>query len=260
MVLTADLDHSVIDELPPGRKPIDTNWLRQNEVERAYQFIRHRVSRGEQAYIVFPLVEESEAVQAKAAVAEFEKLSSEVFPEHSVGLVHGRMPSAEKEAVMSAFGAGEIQILVATSVIEVGVDVPNATVMLIEGADRFGLAQLHQFRGRVGRGHAESACLLVADAKTPAARDRLEAVVSTTNGLELAERDLQIRGPGDYFGVQQSGLVDRFRFARSASTETLLAASSSAEVICEADPELARPEHRALANRVEDFVSAFERA
>ncbi len=259
-VLLADLDQSVIDELPPGRKPIQTRWLRPREAERAYQFIRHRAAQGEQAYIVYPLVEESESIEAKSAVAEYERLRSEVFPDLALGLVHGRMPSDEKEAAMRAFVQGETQVLVATSVIEVGVDVPNATVMMIDGADRFGLAQLHQFRGRVGRGDSASECVLVSDASSTSARMRLEAIVAVSDGLELASRDLEMRGPGDYFGVRQSGVVDRFRFAREASASTLADASEAAHEISLSDPGLTGEEHRALSHLVDEYSTAAERA
>jgi ATP-dependent DNA helicase RecG len=259
LVLNADLDQSVIDALPPGRKPIKTLWLRPNERERAYAYVRRRVDAGEQAYIVCPLVEESETIETRAAVAEYERLSTEVFPDLSMGLLHGRLRPAEKEAVMSAFRAGEIAILVATSVIEVGVDVPNATVMLIDGADRFGLAQLHQFRGRVGRGAADSVCLLLADSPSETAVARLEALTRTADGLILAELDLQMRGPGDYFGLQQSGVVDRFRFARLAGPEVMAQAQRVATTLMVEDPELVRPEHAALAERVASFHAAAER-
>jgi ATP-dependent DNA helicase RecG len=259
LVLNADLDQSVLDELPPGRLPVKTRWLSPDEREAAYAFVRRRVASGEQAYIVFPLVEESEALDARAAVVEHERLGAEVFPDLSLGLLHGRLRPAEKEAVMRRFRAGETQVLIATTVIEVGVDVPNATVMLIDGADRFGLAQLHQLRGRVGRGRAESACLLLAEDPSDTAARRLEAMARTNDGLALAELDLKLRGPGDYFGLRQSGVVDRFRFARRATQATLVAAQRAAGEIVASDPELARPEHRRLAEAVAGFHAATER-
>jgi len=258
-VLSADLDQSIIDELPPGRKPIATRWLRPHERERAYQYVRHRVTQGEQAYIVCPLIEDSDAIASRAAVAEFERLSAEVFPDLRLGLLHGRLRPVEKEAVMAEFYAGRVDILVSTSVIEVGVDVPNATVMLIDGADRFGLAQLHQFRGRVGRGPAESVCLLLADDPSDAAAARLRLMTETGDGLKLAERDLELRGPGDYFGVRQSGIVDRFRFARLAPGEALALAQKVAGEIMADDPDLAGRDLAALGARVAAFSLAAER-
>ena len=273
LALNADLDQSVIDELPPGRQVIETFWLKPQERDRAYAFIRRRVEAGEQAYVVCPLVEDSEQIQARAATAEYERLQAEVFADLRLGLLHGRMRPVEKDAVMQAFVRGEIQVLVATAVIEVGVDVPNATVMLIEGADRFGLAQLHQFRGRVGRGSAASACLLVADDPGKSAVARLRKMTELVpgvgpdglpskrplTGLELAEFDLQQRGPGDYFGVQQSGIVDRFRFARLAPSRALSLAADAAGRILEADPKLAAPEHGPLAAALAEFSAAAQR-
>jgi ATP-dependent DNA helicase RecG len=258
-VLAADLDQSIIDELPPGRKPIQTRWLHTRERERAYQFIRHRVAQGEQAYVVYSLVEETEAVAARAAVAEHERLSKDVFPDLRVGLLHGRMAPAEKEGVMSAFYAGAVDVLVATSVIEVGVDVPNATVMLIDGADRFGLAQLHQFRGRVGRGSAESVCLLLSDRPSESARERLEAMTRTADGMELAQLDLEMRGPGDYFGLRQSGLLEQLRFARMSSTEVMADASRVAAEIMRTDPDLSAADLAAMRIRVDAFSEGAER-
>jgi ATP-dependent DNA helicase RecG len=253
LAMNADLDQTVIDELPPGRKPVRTLWLGPHERERAYQFLRHRVTQGQQAYVVCPLIEESEAVSARAAVPEHERLATQVFPDLRVGLLHGRLRPAEKEAVMAAFYAGQLDILVSTSVIEVGVDVPNATVMLIEGADRFGLAQLHQFRGRVGRGSAESVCLLTAEQASPAAAQRLQALAETADGLALAELDLRMRGPGDYFGVRQSGEFDGFRFAREAKPEVLALAQRAATTLLDTDPALAGPTLAGLRAAVEAF-------
>jgi ATP-dependent DNA helicase RecG len=257
--INADLDQSVIDELPPGRQPVRTLWLRANERERAYQFIRHRVGQGEQAYVVCPRVDDVDDEATRAAVAEHQRLSTEVFPDLRVGLIHGRLRPPDKEAAMTAFRAGDVDLLVATSVIEVGVDVPNATVMLIEGADRFGLAQLHQFRGRVGRGSRESVCLLLADDPSPAGAERLEAMTQTNDGLALADRDLALRGPGDYFGVQQSGIVDRFRFARLTSSAELHDAQRVAGAILDADPALEGAAWVLLRRRVADFGAGAER-
>ncbi|MCE7937400.1 MAG: ATP-dependent DNA helicase RecG, partial [Chloroflexi bacterium CFX6] len=252
-VINADLDQSVIDEMPPGRQSVKTYWLGPQERERGYQYIRHRVGQSEQAYVVCPLVEESERLASPSAIAEYERLRTEVFPDLRLGLLHGRMRPAEKEAVMADFHAGRIQVLVSTTVIEVGVDVPNATVMLIDGADRFGLAQLHQLRGRVGRGTAESVCLLMAHDPSETAAARLRLMTETSDGLVLAEKDLATRGPGDYFGVQQSGIVDRFRFARLVPGDPLTRAQRVAGTLMADDPELARPDLAALRAEVEAF-------
>jgi ATP-dependent DNA helicase RecG len=207
LTLFGDLDLSIIDEMPPGRTPVVTRWTSDEELPGAWEFVRREVAKGRQAYVIYPVIEESKQ-ELKAATAEFEKLAKRVFPDLRVGLLHGRLPSDEKEAVMEQFRRGESQVLVATTVIEVGVDVPNATVMVIEHADRFGLAQLHQLRGRIGRGSAQSHCLLVAPKKlADEARERIETMVATTNGFEIAEKDLQLRGPGEFFGTRQHGDV-----------------------------------------------------
>src|SRR5580704_16726197 len=205
LTLYGDLDLSVIDEMPPGRTPIDTRWSEDTQLPGVWEFLRREIARGRQAYIVYPVIEESKQ-ELKAATAEFERLAKNVFPKLRVGLLHGRLKNDEKDAVMEQFRRNEIQVLVATTVIEVGVDVPNATMMVIEHADRFGLAQLHQLRGRIGRGKEKSYCILVAP-KTIAGegRERIEAMVATCNGFEIAERDLKQRGPGEFFGTRQHG-------------------------------------------------------
>ncbi|MFQ5459289.1 MAG: ATP-dependent DNA helicase RecG, partial [Anaerolineae bacterium] len=250
MVLDASLDQSIIDEMPPGRRPAETLLLSPNDRERAYQFIRHRVAMGEQAFVVCPLVEASDGVSAEAAIVEYDRLTRDVYPDLTVGLVHGRMAPAEKEAAMAAFRSGEMSILVATTVIEVGVDVPNATVMMVQDADRFGLAQLHQLRGRVGRGTAGGTCILLTGSDAPRALRRLEAVAKTSDGLELAALDLEIRGPGDFFGVRQAGEADGLRFARAAPPDTLSQAARVAAEIIAADPDLAEGRHAGLARLV----------
>ncbi|MBY0449032.1 MAG: ATP-dependent DNA helicase RecG [Cyanobacteria bacterium] len=208
MTLHGDLDISLLDELPPGRTPIRTTLVRPSQQKHAYSLIRSEVERGRQAYIVFPLIEESETLSAKAATTEAERLQSEVFPEFRVGLLHGKMRPEEKESAMAAFVANHLNILVSTTVVEVGVDVPNATVMLIENADRFGLAQLHQLRGRVGRGVHASHCVLVCDSGHDETKQRLEIMTQTENGFEIAEKDLALRGPGEFLGTRQSGMPD----------------------------------------------------
>jgi ATP-dependent DNA helicase RecG len=250
--LYGDLDLSILDEMPPGRQEIKTRWIRTRERERVYAFIRKQVEDGRQAYIIYPLVEESDKVDAKAAVAEHERLQSAVFPDLKVGLIHGRLSSSEKESVMRDFYEGRLNILVSTSVIEVGVDVPNSTVMLIDGANRFGLAQLHQFRGRVGRGEHQSYCILVADSDTPDAEDRLSALTQTNDGFALAEKDLEIRGPGEFFGRRQSGLPE-LQLASLLDMEMLKIAQSEAQAIVEEDPMLDKPEHQLLRQRVARF-------
>jgi ATP-dependent DNA helicase RecG len=250
--LYGDLDLSILDEMPPGRQEIKTRWLRHSERERAYAFIRGQVEQGRQAYVIYPLVEESDKIDAKAAVEEFERLQKEVFPDLKLGLIHGRLKSDEKDAAMRAFYRGEIDILVATSVIEVGVDVPNSTVMLIEGANRFGLAQLHQFRGRVGRGEHQSYCILISDAETAVAEERLRALEQTNDGFILAEKDLEIRGPGEFFGRRQSGLPE-LRLASLLDMDMLQLAQAEAAALFAADPMLARPENRLLREAVAHF-------
>ncbi len=251
LTIHADLDLSVIDEMPPGRMPVETHVLPEQERERAYSFITHQIENGRQAFIIYPLVESSEdgENETRAAVDEFARLQKEIFPHLRLGLLHGRMSAQDKEAVMLSFQAGEIDLLVSTSVVEVGIDVPNATVILIEGANRFGLAQLHQFRGRVGRGEHPSTCLLIGDTATASARERLEAMARTTDGFELAEIDFRLRGAGDLFGTRQSGGM-QLRFGNDMNPQLVALAQREARTLYEEDPELVLPEHRLLAERV----------
>ncbi len=244
-----DLDLSILDEMPPGRQEIKTNWLRPSERERAYAFVRGQIENGRQAFVICPLVEESDKIEAKSAVEEYERLQKQVFPDLKLGLLHGRMKSAEKEAAMRAFYEGETDILVATSVIEVGIDVPNSTVMLIEGANRFGLAQLHQFRGRVGRGEHQSFCLLLSDEVSGDAEDRLSALEQTNDGFILAERDLEIRGPGEFLGRRQSGMPE-LHLASLTDMKVLEVAREEAQGLFEIDPFLEQPEHQILRDKV----------
>ncbi|MFN3322451.1 MAG: ATP-dependent DNA helicase RecG [Bryobacteraceae bacterium] len=206
LTIYGDLDTSVIDELPPGRKPVVTKHVTEERVEQVYSFLKREVDAGRQAYVVYPVIEESEAQAMKAAQKMYQHLSEEVFPGLRVGLLHGRLGTEEKERVMEAFKKGEIQLLVSTTVIEVGVDVPNAAVMVIEQAERFGLAQLHQLRGRVGRGAAQSYCILVTGKLNDAGRERIRTMVESNDGFHIAEMDLRLRGPGEFFGTKQSGL------------------------------------------------------
>jgi ATP-dependent DNA helicase RecG len=246
LTLYGDLDLSVIDELPPGRQTIKTRWLKPAQRASAYAFLRKQVAEGRQAFIICPLVEESEAIQAKAAVAEYERLSREVFPDLKLGLIHGRLSAAEKDEVMHRFRAGELDILVSTPVVEVGIDVPNATVMLVESADRFGLSQLHQFRGRVGRGQAQSYCMLLAENPSEIGRQRLDLIEKIQDGFKLAEEDLKLRGPGEFFGTRQSGLPD-LRMAKLSDVKLLELARAEAIRLFTDDPGLKQAEHRLLS-------------
>ncbi|MBI3954386.1 MAG: DNA helicase RecG, partial [Chloroflexi bacterium] len=257
LTLYGDLDLSVLDQLPPGRQPVRTRWVPPDKRPAAYQFVRAQIKEGRQAFIVCPLIEESEALQAKAATAEHERLCTQVFPELGpgrIGLLHGRMASKDKDAAMRRFRDGEWAVLVSTPVVEVGIDVPNATVMLIEGADRFGLSQLHQFRGRVGRGPHQSYCLLLADDPSPAAGERLRILERTQDGFAVAEEDLRLRGPGAVLtqGLRQSGIAD-LRVADLADTKLLEEARREGQALFAQDPELRQPEHRALAAEVRRF-------
>ncbi len=252
LTLWGHLDLSILDEMPPGRKPVETRVLAPRERERAYAFIRAQVAQGRQAFIIYPLVELSQKVQAPSAVEAYEHLQRAVFPDLRVGLLHGRMKAEEKEAVMSAFARGEIDILVATAVVEVGIDVPNASVILIEGADRFGLAQLHQFRGRVGRGDHQSYCLLLADSPSEEARRRLSVMEQTSDGFRLAQIDLEMRGPGEFLGTRQSGLPE-MPLLDLLDTRLLHEVREAAEALLAEDPDLSREAHRPLARQVADF-------
>ena len=247
LTLYGDLDVSVIDEMPPGRQPIATVVRSESKRAQIYAFLRKQIEDGRQVYVVCPLVEESEATDLKAATEMAERLQREVFTDLRVGLLHGRMSLGEKESVMSAFTAGETQILVSTTVIEVGIDVPNASVMLVEHAERFGLSQLHQLRGRVGRGPWKSYCILLASgAPSTEARRRLAALTETQDGFRIAEVDLELRGPGEFFGTRQSGLPE-FRVADLLRDARVLEeARQEAFALVAADPDLTQPEHRSL--------------
>ena len=249
LTLYGDLDVSTLDEAPAGRLPILTRWRAGGQRQEAYELVRDEVAQGRQAYIICPLVEESEALEAKSAIKEFERLKRDVFPDLRMGLAHGQLRPAEKERVMRAFRDGELDVLVATAVVEVGVDVPNATVMLIEDAERFGLSQLHQFRGRVGRGSLQSYCYLLSESSSMVASERLGILERTTDGFKLAEEDLRLRGPGDFFGTRQSGLPE-LKVATMADTQLLVEARVEAEELWKRDPYLRALEHAALRERV----------
>ncbi|SBO42337.1 ATP-dependent DNA helicase RecG [Cyanobium sp. NIES-981] len=240
-----DLDVSQIDGLPPGRTPIQTRLIQAAERDGAYQLIREEVAKGQRAYVVLPLVEESEKLDLRSAVEVHRQLSEEVFPDLAVGLLHGRLASADKQAALAAFATGRSQVLVSTTVVEVGVDVPEASVMVVEHAERFGLAQLHQLRGRVGRGAAASHCLLVNHSRQALARQRLDVLVRSSDGFEIAEMDLRLRGPGQVLGTRQSGLPDLALASLTDDGAVLEQARLVAQEIIAADPELQR--HPALA-------------
>jgi ATP-dependent DNA helicase RecG len=252
LTVYGDLDLSILDEMPPGRTPIMTKWLEPKERERAYMFVRKQIAEGRQAFVICPLIEESETIDAKAAVEEYERLSTEIYPDLRVGLIHGKLRPAEKDAVMNDFRDHALDILVATSVVEVGIDVPNATVMLIEGADRFGLAQLHQFRGRVGRGAHQSYCMLLAEKSGSTSDERLKVIEQTQDGFKLAEADLQLRGPGEFFGTKQSGLPD-LKVAQLTDVKLLEQARHVAQQIFERDPEFSEPENQLLKKGMDTF-------
>ncbi|MQG70497.1 MAG: ATP-dependent DNA helicase RecG [SAR202 cluster bacterium] len=254
LTVYGDLDISVIDELPPGRTSARTRWVETERRDAAYDFIRKEVEAGRQAFIVCPLVEESEAIQSRAAVEEHGRLSTQVFPDLRLGLLHGRMSLQEKEEIMSRFKANDLDVLVSTSVVEVGIDVPNATVMMIDGADRFGLSQLHQFRGRVGRGQYQSYCLLLADSPGEEARHRLKLIERVHDGFELAEEDLKLRGPGDYMGTRQSGLPT-LKVATLTDYDILALAKREAARLLDSDPTLSDERRQALADRLAEYSS-----
>ncbi|MDH3271818.1 MAG: ATP-dependent DNA helicase RecG [Gemmatimonadota bacterium] len=252
MALYGDLDLSVLDEMPPGRTPIRTALRDPSSRKTVYAFVRDQIAEGRQAYIVYPLVEESEKVDLLSATQEFERLRESVFADARVGLLHGQLASAEKDEVMRRFVEGEVDVLVATTVVEVGIDVANASVMIVEHAERFGLSQLHQLRGRVGRGAAESHCILVADPGEEAL-ERLKIFRDTLDGFAIARADLRIRGQGDLFGSQQHGKDPVLRFADLMADEDLLAlAQRDARALVSLDPELAAPEH----GRIRDHLFA----
>ncbi|HIY74302.1 MAG TPA: ATP-dependent DNA helicase RecG [Candidatus Intestinimonas merdavium] len=252
LIIYGDLDVSVIDELPHGRVPVKTVLVGESKRQRMYGFVRDQVQEGRQVYIVCPAVEENpEGAWDLKAVTEYARvLGEEVFPDLRVGLVHGRMKAKEKEAAMAAFTAGETHILVSTTVIEVGVDVPNASLIIIENADRYGLSQLHQLRGRVGRGQHQSWCVLVSDNRSPDTRARLKVLTQTNDGFRIAEEDLKLRGPGDFFGARQHGLPALRVADLETDTRVLKEAQEAAAEVLSTDPDLTAPEHRPLLERV----------
>lgn len=253
LTVYGDLDLSVLNEMPAGRMPVETHVLLPLERERAYQLIRSQLKAGHQAFIIYPLVEKGDRDdESKAAVEEHARLQAEVFPHDQIGLLHGRMTPEDKDAVMKKFRDHEIDILVSTSVVEVGVDVPNATVMIIEGANRFGLAQLHQFRGRVGRGDSQSYCLLIPETDETVENERLKAMVESNDGFVLAERDLQQRGPGEFLGTRQAGFSE-LRMATLTNVLLIEKARQLAQLLFAQDPELNQPQNQALKTELSHF-------
>ena len=254
MTLYGDLDTSVIDELPPGRKPIRTVHRFDTARNAVFGFLEEEIAKGRQVYVVYPLIEESEKSDLKHVMDGFESLSRRFpLPRYAVGMVHGRMDNTTKDFEMTRFKKGETSILVSTTVIEVGVDVPNASVMVIENAERFGLSQLHQLRGRVGRGAEQSFCILMTgDRLGNDARERIATMVRTNDGFEIAETDLRLRGPGDLLGTQQSGLPQLRIADLIADAELLQQARSAAQRVLDADPGLSAPAHAPIARTVRE--------
>jgi ATP-dependent DNA helicase RecG len=257
LTIYGDLDISVLDEMPAGRQPIETHIVYPIERERVYTLIRSQVENKHQAFIIYPLVEQGDNEETKAAVEEQTRLQNEVFPHLRVGLLHGRLRPNEKESVMRKFRDREYDVLVSTSVVEVGVDIPNATVMVIEGANRFGLAQLHQFRGRVGRGTEKSYCILIPETTDAAENERLLAMESTNDGFVLAEYDLNQRGPGDFLGTRQSGFLE-LRLANITNVHLIERAQRYAHQVLENDPHLSAPEHQMMRTAMEHFWPSSE--
>ncbi len=252
LIIYGDLDISVLDELPPGRQKVDTFALGEDMRQRIWRFVRRLVGEGRQVFVVCPMVEDSEELPASVKSAEryAKQLQTEVFPDLRISCVHGKMKARDKDRIMAAFAAGETDILVSTTVIEVGVDVPNAALMIVENADRFGLSQLHQLRGRVGRGQHKSYCVLFSDAQGQEARSRLAIMTRTNDGFLIAEEDLRLRGPGDFFGSRQHGLPQMHVADLSGDMRVLKQAQAEAQALLAADPALERPENRPLRERI----------
>jgi ATP-dependent DNA helicase RecG len=249
LIMYGDLDVSVIDELPAGRQKISTFLVGTDYRDRMYTYLRNEVMNGCQAYIVCPLVEESES-DLVPATEYYDYLKATQFKNYTLGLLHGQMKPKEKDEVMARFYSGEIQLLISTVVIEVGVDVPNATVMIIENAERFGLSQLHQLRGRIGRGNFQSTCVLLSDAQNEEALERFQVLCDTNDGFVIAQRDLELRGPGDFFGSRQHGLPDMHIANLMSDTKILYEAQQRAKEICEKDPTLQAEENVLLKREV----------
>ncbi|MBR5869306.1 MAG: ATP-dependent DNA helicase RecG, partial [Clostridia bacterium] len=259
LVMYGDLQVSIIDELPPGRKKVDTFAIGEEKREGLYGFLRQKIAEGRQAYIVCPLVEENETLELQSATEYTKRLREEIFPDLNIALLHGRLKPAEKNEIMQTFARGETDILVSTTVIEVGIDVPNATTMVVENAERFGLSQLHQLRGRVGRGKEQSYCFLLSDADGDT-RKRLKVMTATNDGFKVAEADLELRGPGDFFGKRQSGLPEMKIASFSEDVKTLALAQAAAAAVLEADPDLEHEENRHMKRAVTHLIENLERS
>jgi ATP-dependent DNA helicase RecG len=252
LTIYGDLDLSVIDEMPVGRIPIETHVMLPNERERAYQLIQSQVEQSHQAFIIYPLIESENDEIRKAAINEYERIRSQVFPHLKIGLMHGRLKQSEKDEIMKKFRDKEFDILISTSVIEVGLDIPNATIVLIESANHFGLSQLHQIRGRVGRGQVQSYCLLIPDFENNFENERLAIMAETNDGFKLAEYDLKQRGPGDFLGTRQSGYLG-LKLASLTDLDLILHARKAAQKIFNRDPELASQENQWLRQEMETY-------
>ncbi|MEE1002960.1 MAG: ATP-dependent DNA helicase RecG, partial [Acutalibacteraceae bacterium] len=258
LVIYGDLDISVLDEMPAGRKPVETYAVSSKLRSRAYAYVKKHLDKGQQGYIVCPMVDENEDFDLASAVKFYESLQKGFFKDYKLGLLHGKMKSAEKDAVMKGFANGEIQLLVATTVIEVGVDVPNSNIMVIENAERFGLSQLHQLRGRVGRGDSQATCILISDAENDEAKCRLKVMCDTTDGFKIAAEDLKLRGPGDFFGSKQHGLPTLKIASIFDDRSVLKSTSALAREILKADPKLQSAEFALLKQSVEKlFKNSF---
>jgi len=254
LILYGDLDISIIDELPPGRKKIETYWIEDNLRERMYKFIQKQINEGRQVYVVCPLVEESEAIIAKSVEKHVQDLQ-EIFKGYKTEFLHGKMKAREKDQIMHEFCAGRINILVSTTVIEVGVNVTNASLMVVENAEKFGLAQLHQLRGRVGRGEAQSYCILMTESDSKIVRERMRVMQRTNDGFEISEKDLELRGPGEFFGTRQHGIPDLKIANLFKDIEILKLAQKSAKHVLESDKNLSEKEYELMKQKVMDRFS-----
>ena len=266
LIIYGDLDVSVIDQLPPGRTPVETYVVHEDKRQRMYNFVRKLVGEGRQAYIICPAVEDRAAQEGtegepvpfadlKAVKSYAQHLQDEVFPDLRLALLHGKMRPREKDAVMAAFAAGDVDVLVSTTVVEVGVDVPNAALIIVENAERFGLSQLHQLRGRVGRGKHQSYCVLITNSHAPDAMTRLKTLAATTDGFKISEEDLKLRGPGDFFGSRQHGLPQLALADLSGDMRLLQQAQQSARQLLQQDPTLSQPENRPVLDRVRQMFA-----
>ena len=253
LILYGDLDISIIDSLPPGRQAIDTFAVNSSYRQRIYNFIKKEIEKGRQAYIICAMVEENEKIEAESVIKSAEDLKDTVLGDKNIAFVHGKMKSDEKDEILKSFATGEIDILVSTTVIEVGINVPNATVMVVENAERFGLAQLHQLRGRVGRGSEKSYCILISDNKSEITRQRLKTMTSTTDGFKISETDLKLRGPGEFFGTRQHGLPSLRIANLYKDMDILKSAQKAALEVIRNDPELNKEENLPLKKELDEI-------